>query len=252
MKKWTKYPHEQSKITYAGAALKKAWPALHAGDGEPFPEDEQHQAAWTAFHAGNFAEAAEQGLGETVQMKATNIYATHLESRQQQKLELYQEVMRQADLLRVQYPKDPNVHYQYAYAAGRYSQGISVLKALKAGYGGKIKSALETTLKLNPQHAEAHTAMGAYHSEIIDKVGAMAARLTYGASKELAFEHFEYAVKINPKSPIALIEHANGILLLMPEQEDRAVEMYVAASKMKGRDAMEVLDAEMARNELED
>jgi hypothetical protein len=40
-------------------------------------------------------------------------------------------------------PKNANGYYFQAYALGRYSQGISVLKALTDGLGGKIKAALE-------------------------------------------------------------------------------------------------------------
>ena len=126
------------------------------------------------------------------------------------------------------------------------------MKALKEGYGGKIKNALATTLKLDPKHAEAHTAMGAYHAEIVDKVGAMVGKLTYGASRDLAVEHYEKAIKLNPSSPIAHIEFANGLLMLFGDkEEEKAVKLYEKAAKMKGRDAMEILDIEMAKQELE-
>ena len=253
MAKWNKFPHDQKAITYTGDALKKNWEALHKGDGEPYPKDAALQEAWRQFHAGNFADAAESGVGHTVAIKATSIYATHLEKKDAAKIKFYQDAMAMATALMKSDAKNPNAHYQYAYAAGRYSQSISIMKALKEGYGGKIKAALETTLKLDPKHAEAHTAMGAYHAEIIDKVGAMMGKLTYGANKDASVEHYEKAIKLNPASPIAQIEHANGLLMLFGDkQEDKAVKLYEKAAKMKGRDAMEVLDIEMAKNELEE
>ena len=150
-------------------------------------------------------------------------------------------------------PNNTNAFYQYAYAAGRYSQSISVMKALKEGYGGKIKNALETALKLDPKHADAHTAMGAYHAEIIDKVGAMIGKLTYGANKDDAVKHYETAIKLNPQSPIANIEYANGLLMLFGDKEvGKATKLYEKAAKMKGRDVMELMDVEIAVAELED
>lgn len=253
MAKWNKFPHDQKAITYAGDALKQHWEALHKGDGEPYPKEARLQDAWRHYHAGNFAEAVAAGHGHTVAIKATSIYANHLEKKDAVKVKLYQDAMAMATTLMKSGPKNPNAHYQYAYAAGRYSQSISVMKALKEGYGGKIKAALETALTLSDKHAEAHTAMGAYHAEIIDKVGAMVGRLTYGASKDLAVEHYERAIKLNPASPIAHIEYANGLLMLFgSKQEDAAVKLYEKAAKMKGRDAMEVLDIELAREELAD
>lgn len=253
MAKWSKFPYDQKAITYSGDALKKHWDALHKGDGEPYPKESALQEAWRQYHAGNFAEAAAVGKGHTVEIKATSIYATCVEKKEATRTALYQEAMALATALIKTDPKNPNTHYQYAYAAGRYSQSISVLKALKEGYGGKIKAALETTLKLNPKHAEAHTALGAYHAEIIDKVGAMMGKLTYGASKDLAIEHFEKSLKLTPASPIAYIEYANGLLLLFGDkEEDKAVKLYEKAAKLKGQDAMDIHDIEMAKAELAD
>ena len=35
---WAAFPHDAKAYAYAGDALKKAWPKLHAGDCEPFPD----------------------------------------------------------------------------------------------------------------------------------------------------------------------------------------------------------------------
>jgi tetratricopeptide (TPR) repeat protein len=256
MSKWMKFPHDQKAITYAGEALKKNWTALHRGDNEPYPKEAGMQEAWRQFHAGNFAaaiDAAGKHGGRTVAIKATSIYATHLEPSDAAKVKHYQDAMAMATALMKAEPKNPNAHYLYAYAAGRYSQSISIVKALKEGYGGKIKVALEAALKLDAKHADAHTAMGAYHAEILDKVGALVGKLTYGASKDASVEHYEKAIKLNPASPIAHIEYANGLLMLFGDkQEDKAVKLYEKAAKMKARDAMDVLDIAMANNELED
>ena len=252
MAKWTKFPHDQKAILYARESLKKNWGALHKGDNEPYPKLAALQEAWRQYHAGNFAEAAAAGEDSVVAIKATSIYATYLETKSALKAKLFQDAMEMAGVLRNTEPKNVNAHYQYAYAAGRYAQSVSVIKALKEGYGGKIKGALDTVLKLDPHHAEAHTAMGAYHAEIIDKIGGMVGKLTYGASKEAALAHYEKALTLTPQSPIANIEYANGLLLLFGDEGmEKATKLYEKAAKMKGRDAMEILDIEMAKLELE-
>ena len=253
MAKWAKFPHDQKAILHAGDALKKNWDALHKGDNEPFPRDAGLQEAWRQYHAGNFADAVAAGEGGVVAIKATSIYATHLEKKDVAKAKLFQVAMEMAEVLRNAEPENVNAHYQYAYAAGRYAQSVSVIKALKEGYGGKIKSALDTVMKIDSKHAEAHTAMGAYHAEIIDKIGAMVGKLTYGASKDAAVEHYEMALKLTPQSPIAHIEYANGLLMLFGDKKvDMATRLYEKAANMKGKDAMEVLDIEMAQAGLED
>jgi tetratricopeptide (TPR) repeat protein len=254
--KWKAFPHPDKAFAYAGATLKKNWEALHRGDGEPFPKDPGAQEAWRLFHEGKFAEAVAAGLaaggaGITAANKAQAIYANGVEPREDARIALFEEVMKRAEAQARAEPKNANARYLYAYAAGRYSQRISVAKALAQGFGGRIRAALEATLALRPKHAEAHIAMGAWHAEIIGKVGAMVGGLTYGAKKDAGEEHFRKALELAPDSPIACIEMANGLVMIHGKSRvDEAGRLYARAAAMKPRDAMEALDVEAARDEL--
>ncbi|HKE38849.1 MAG TPA: hypothetical protein VKG21_03335 [Casimicrobiaceae bacterium] len=256
-KKWTKFPHAEKAYLYDSAALKKHWERLHRGDKEPFPKDAEVQAAWRHFHAGDFEQAVElgtatSGAGLNAAAKAQAIYANYLEKNEKTKLALFEEAAALADKRRKEASKDANAHYLYAYALGRYSQGISVAKALAQGFGGKIRDALTTALKLSPSHADANIAYGAYQAEVIAKVGRLVAGVTYGAKKDSALEHYQKAIKLNPESPIARIEYANGLILLGGKGKlDEATKLYEQAAKCKPMDAMERLDVELARSELE-
>ena len=255
---WKKFPHADKAFVYAGAALKKNWERLHRGDREPFPADAAVQEAWRLYHQGEFHKACEAGLaagidGYNVANKATMIYANYLEDDDKRKLEMFQAVSARCDELQGAQPKNANAYYIQAYALGRYSQGISVLKALTQGLGGKIKTALETAIKLDPKHADAHSALGAYHAEVVDKVGAMVGKLTYGASKDVAVKHFDTALKLAPDSAIACIEYANALVMLYGKSKmDEAVKLYEKAAAATPVDAMEKLDVELAKSELED
>jgi tetratricopeptide (TPR) repeat protein len=256
-KQWTKFPHPDKAYAYDGAALKKHWDRLHRGDGEPFPKDVAVLDAWRHYHAGEFEHAVEAGIaasgaGINAAVKAQAIYANYLEKAGKAKLALFEEAAGWAAERRASAPKDANAHYLYAYALGRYSQGISVAKALAQGFGGKIKDALIIALKLAPAHAEAHTAFGAYQAEVVNKVGGLVAGMTYGAKKESALEHYQKALKLHPDSAIARIEYANGLILLFGKDRlDEATKVYEQAAKCKPMDAMERLDVELARSELE-
>ena len=255
--KWTAFPYPAKSFTYAGEALKKNWARLHRGDCEPFAKDAGAQEAWRLFHQGRFAEALAAGLaaggaGITAANKAQAIYANSLETKETERIALFEEAMRRAEAQARTEPKNANAHYLYAYAAGRYSQRISVAKALSQGYGGKIRAALAAALALEPKHAEAHVAMGAYHAEIIDKVGALVGGLTYGAKKDAGEAHFRKALKLAPDSPIAHIEMANGLVMMHGKKAlDEAGKLYARAAALEPRDAMEKLDMEAAKREME-
>ncbi|MBA3774935.1 MAG: hypothetical protein H0X11_00610 [Betaproteobacteria bacterium] len=254
-KEWTKFPHGNAYM-FDVAGLKKNWARLHRGDNEPLPNDASVLEAWRHFHAGDFSRAAEAGraardAGINAAIKAQVIHANYLEKVDKDKLALFEEAAELADVRRRQTPTDANAHYLYAYAAGRYSQGISVTKALAQGFGGKIKEALVTALQLDGKHAEAHTAYGAYQAEVINKVGGVVAGMTYGAKKDAALGHFERAIKLFPESAVARIEYANGLILLFDKRKlDEAQTLYEAAAAMKPMDAMERLDVELAKSEL--
>jgi len=256
-KNWAKFPHAGSVYSYERTALKKHWGRLHRGDCEPLPKDAAAQDAWRAFHAGEFQRAVEVGLeaggaGVNAAIKAQSIYANYIDKAEKSRLALFEEAAGWANERRNVAPSDANAHYLYAYALGRYSQGISVAKALAQGFGGKIKDALTTAIKLAPSHADSHIAYGAYQAEVVNKVGGLVAGMTYGAKKDSALEHFQKALKLNPDSAIARIEYANGLILLFGKDKiDEATKLYEQAAKCKPMDAMERLDVEMARSELE-
>ena len=190
--------------------------------------------------------------GITVANKATCIYANYLEKSEKTKLAMFMEVAERAEAQIAADSKNANAYYFMAYALGRYSQGISVAKALAQGLGSKVKSALETAIKLAPNHADAHIALGAFHAEVIDKVGSLLAR-TQGASKDAGLSMFRTALKLNPTSAIAMVEYANGLVMLEGEKKMKeATKLYEDAAACTPMDAMERLDVEMAKAELED
>ena len=257
MAKWTAFPFA-GEYNFDAASVKQNWSRLHGGDAEPLPGDRRMLEAWALFHNGEFQKAVDTGLklgssGVTLANKAASIYATYLEKKEKARLELYLEVAQRAEAQAAQDPKNPNAHYWQAYALGRYSQGISVSKALAQGLGGKVKVALENTIKLEPRHADAHIALGSFHAEVIDKVGSLIGGMTYGAKKDVGLRLFQEALRINFESAIALIEYANAMVMLEGDKKMKeATRLYEQAAAFKPLDAAERLDVEMAKAELKD
>jgi hypothetical protein len=272
-KKWVKFPHDAAAFDYAGTKLNKAWARLHAGDAEPLP-DKKHVAAlakrypklaiedaaatsealldaWRAFHRGEFQKAAEAGdalgpIGAVVATKAEGIYATYL-AKEADKLAHFERCAKRMEAAIAALPDEANAHYFNAFALGRYSQCISITKALSQGLGGKIKQSLEKALALQPKHAEAHTAMGLYHAEIIDKIGALVGGLTYGAKADTGVKHFQESLKLAPHAPVAHLEYANGLKMMFGKKRQADIDKALAAAAaLEPADAMETLDAEKA------
>jgi len=270
---WAEFPHQNKAFQYEGEALAEAWKELHRGDCEPFPDAERvsklvpecpdpektaesWQQAWRDYHAGRFADAVDKAVqtglcAHAVANKASGIYADYLEEDEKTRLAIYQSGIERAEAAIEAFPDDPNAHYFHAFLLGRYSQCISVAKALAQGVGGRIRQSLDRALELAPDHAEARTASGLYHAEIIDKVGKLVGGMTYGAKAEKALSECQSALKITPKAPIAHIEYGNALYLLHGDKRlDESNEAYEKAAAIKPIDAMQKLDAAYASSYL--
>ncbi len=276
-------PKPKSSYRYSPQVLKKHWDRLHRGDREPWPEQlllerraAKHppfasrleslggaaavalalQGAWADFHAGDFRAAIEQGsklgaIGAAVANKAAAVDSLYSKQREPIILQELDTGVKRGELAVKLLPDYANLHYTLALVLGRYSQRISILRALAEGLASRVHDHLKRAVALEPQHAEAHVALGLYHAEIINKLGALAAGLTYGVSRDKAIEHFRRAIEYAPLSPIVHMEYANGLRLLDAQRDREQIQtLYEQAAACKPIDAMEQLDSDRARQGL--
>ena len=121
------------------------------------------------------------------------------------------------------------------------------------GIGGRIKTALEAAIRLQPLHADAHIALGAFHAEVIDKVGALIGNMTYGAKKDTSLKLLQQGLVLTPNSTQALLEYANALTMLEGDKhQEETTRLYVQVAATQAMDAMERMDVEMAQAGLAD
>jgi tetratricopeptide (TPR) repeat protein len=254
---WTPLPYGDVARFDAGN-LHLHWARLHAGQDIPPPPPGPLAEGWALYHSGDFERAVALGLehgpeGHALANQATAVYANYVEPREGVRLVLFREV---ADRAAVQLATDPGncqALYWQAYALSRYSQGISVARALAQGLGSRIKHTLERVIELQPGHADAHFALAAFHTEVIDKVGALVARMTYSVRADAAVELFERGLQLHPGSASGLMDYARGLLMLYGDSRmAEATRFYEMAASLQPTDARERLDVELARAGLAD
>ncbi len=248
---WENTENQFIKAMDADELLSK-WDQLHAADLAAAPEGELLDA-WLLFHNGHYAQAAQaaQELGSAglpVLLRSVVAYTDYICEDEAECTKL----LEGAYLLGESSDTDDiNGLFTTALAMGRYSQSISITKALSKGLGGKVKNALTAVLEAEPGHAEAHLAMAMYHAEIIDKVGATLGGLTYGAKPKIAHQHIEQALELVPNA-INLIEAGNAMLLLKGDNGmDEATDLYSQAAEIEPLDALQAMDVDFAASQLE-
>jgi hypothetical protein len=257
MARWTPFPYAEATYRYSPAQLANLWPRLHAGDAQPWPEQPALQAAWAHYHAGDFQSAVDAGLtlngaGQTVANKAQLAYARFLETAEATRVMLRQEVLMRTASQLAQNPNDAAAHALRAQALAASGQGIGVARAMALGLGLQVRLALEAALALQALHAEAHAALGSFHADTIDSQGTLLGRLQ-GADGRSALHHFRLSLKLNPHSPGTRLEYARCLRILDGEaRAQEADRLYAEAAACEAADAVERMEVEQARVELED
>jgi hypothetical protein len=244
---------------YDARSVASHWPRLHAGHDLPVPPESSALAeGWALYHSGEFERAATVGLlhgaeGLALANQSTAVYANYLEPREAVRLAMFRQVIERAGAQAAAEPENCQALYWQAYALGRYSQGISVARALAQGLGSKLKGALERVIELQPRHADAHLALASFHAEVIDKVGALVGRMTYGVRAETSIDLFERGLELHPNSAAGMMEFARALLMLHGDSlMGDATRLYERAAALKPADARERLDVELARAGLKD
>lgn len=280
---WTPFPNPDPAFDYAGERLREAWPRLHAGDREPFPDPAdiaellgvearlgdtsfgtdaekisvELQDAWRAFHRGEFREAFERGtrigpLGHAVAITADGVQAYFLEARDSEKITRYQALAERAsdalDLL----PLRAGSHYRYAWALGMLARILPAMQVLADGIGSKLHAALDAALELDADHPEAHTALGLYFAEAAHKLGATLAKMTLRVDPSAAETHLRTAIRLTPEAPNAWVGLGIGLGLL--DAQARAGDRKTALARAAGMqplDARQALEIAYAKRKLD-
>ncbi len=257
MARWTAHSPDGADGRFDPATLVAAWQRLHLGDAEPLPAAAAEREAWALFHAGRFEAAVAAGLaaggsGANAADRAQLAQALYLERRERVRLGLCQAVAERAAARAALRPDDANAHHLFAVALARQLQGAPIGLALAQGLLGRVRTALETTIAIAPGHANAHIALGAFHAEVIDKLGTLIGS-TQKASKAQGLAMFRAALKLDPDSVLARLEYARGLLVLEGERcSDQATQLYQEAAALRPRDAAERLEVDIARHTLDE
>ena len=279
---WTPFPKPDPAFDYAGERLREAWPRLHAGDRQPFPDRKdiaellaaearlgdtalgtdaekiaaELQDAWRAFHRGEFRQAFDRGmqvgpLGHGVAITADGVQAFFLEANDADKLARYQSLARRAgdtiDLL----PLRAGSHYRYAWALGLLARMLPAMQVLADGLGSKLHAALDAALELDADHAEAHTALGLYFAEAVHKLGTALAKMTLRVDPSAAEAHLRTAIRLTPDAPNAWVGLGIGLGLLDARARGEECKAALArAAAMQPLDARQALEIAYAKRKL--
>lgn len=180
--------------------------------------------AWALLFNGQFREARDLGLalgpaGYFPGLYAQALYATLIESDENVRRQLLEEVITLTEDIMPMAPDHPMIRFGNAYGKARILENLSASEAMGTGYTSEVIDTLEALLKDDPDNIYAVTLFGGVQSGIIEKAGSLIARMTYGAKESSMEELFNRATQLSPDYPGVYYEYARAMLKIDEEKE---------------------------------
>ena len=142
--------------------------------------------------------------------------------------------------------------FQVAHAMGRYAQSIGPTKALRQGFVGGSREAIEAALEIDPDMAEARLSLASWHADVVDGFGRMLGRMTYGATVQAAIDNYERTLELAPDEKVAYVEFARGLAAIGGRKDRARVhELLTRALELPVRNDFDRIIHERAAKHLE-
>lgn len=201
--------------------------------------------------AGRFQEAYEAGLrlgtpeALALAAKGASFFALY-QAKPEEKRTWFERAEKAASQAIAKNPDYAEGYFERARALGRLSQFKGILEALAEGLAPRIRSDLERTLKLDPNHAGAMVALALWHFELVQKGWLVAT--TQGADGARVEPLMKRAIELEPEGIIHRVEYAK-VLAAWGKREEARKQLEVALS-LPAKTAADRYDQERARQEL--
>lgn len=228
----------------------KRWIPLLAASALALSLAQAHQVV-ALVDAGRFQEAYEAGLklgtpeALTLAAKGASFYALY-QAKPEEKRTWFERAEKAASQAIAKAPDYPEGYFERARALGRLAQYKGILEALAQGLAPRIRSDLEKTLKLDPNHAGAMVALALWHFELVQKGWLVAA--TQGADGAQVEPLMKKAIALEPEAIIHRVEYAK-VLAAWGKKEEARKQLETALA-LPAKTAADRYDQERARQEL--
>ncbi|MEN9465546.1 MAG: hypothetical protein RL217_1727 [Pseudomonadota bacterium] len=207
-----KYP-QAHQYTLKQAEAPDAHPALKAlAAGNSAPMVEAVQQAWRFHYEGKFKDAYELGMqlgaaGAVPAIYAKLMYSTFMISSPKDKLASFREAAAQSEALLPMTPGYNFAEFGLLYARVRILERLNTAQALATGFLGSTQESLLQFTQNNPKNSLYPTTLGGIQAGVVERVGSLIGRMTYGATATRTIDRFEQALLLEGNLPVIYNEY---------------------------------------------
>lgn len=212
--------------------------------------------ARVAFDEGRYLEAADlaeslgTSEGHALAANALAVYG-HYVSADDDRQPILERARSLADKALALDGTSAEARFQVAHTMGRYAQSIGPTKALRQGFVGGFREAIDAVLELDPDLAKARLSLASWHADIVDGFGRMIGRMTYGATVKAAMENYERTLELAPEEKVVYYEFARGLSAIGGRKDrPRVRELLTQALELPVRNDFDRIIHERAKADL--
>lgn len=214
---------ERAKQENAHPALK----ALAAGNATPLTE--AIQEVWRLHYQGQYQQSYELGMqlgamGAVPAIYSKLIYATFMIQDSKEKLATFREVAQQSEALLPMTPGYDFAEFGLLYARVRILERLNTPAALATGFLGSTQTRLRKFTERNPQNGLYPTTLGGIQAGVVERVGSMIGRVTYGATATRTIERFEQALALESELPVIYNEYIVALSRINPKKYQNRIQ----------------------------
>lgn len=224
-----KYP-EAHRYALKQAEMPNAHPALKSlAKGDSAPLVEAVQQAWRFHYEGKFKEAYELGMqlgpaGAVPAIYAKLMYSTFMISSPKDKLASFREAASQSEALLPLTPGYNFAEFGLLYARVRILERLNTAQALATGFLGSTQKSLLQFTENNPKNSLYPTTLGGIQAGVVERVGSMIGRVTYGATAARTIDRFEQALKLEGNLPVIYNEYVVALSRIDAEDYQKRIQ----------------------------
>lgn len=212
----------------------QAHPAIKAlAEGDAAPLAKEIQEVWRLHYQGQYKDAYQLGMqlgaaGAVPAIYSKLMYATFMVTDPTEKLAMFREAAAQSEDLLPLTPGYDFAEFGLLYARVRILERLNTTAALATGFLGSTQKSLRTFVERNPHNSLYPTTLGGIQAGVVERVGSMIGRVTYGATANRTIERFEQALNLEGNLPVIYNEYIVALSRISSKKHQNKIQTLAA------------------------